>query len=119
MLSVRADIGLIERVLENLIDNALRYCPSGAVIRLSLTQIGNGVAIKVADTGVGIAAEYLPNIFDRFYQGDRNQSSSGGAGLGLAITKRILDLHGSEIKVESTQGVGTTFSFDLPMAETS
>jgi signal transduction histidine kinase len=114
--AVRADIGLIERVLENLIDNALRHCGAGAVVRLGLTQADGRVTVRVSDTGSGIAPQDLPNIFERFYQADRNRSINEGVGLGLAITKRILDLHGSAVHVESQVGVGTTFRFDLPVA---
>ena len=114
MLMVRADISLIERVLENLIDNALRHCSSGATIGLMAERIGDSVLIKIADSGSGIAPNDLEKIFDRFYQGDRNYGQLGGAGLGLAITKRILALHGEDIQVQSILGQGTTFSFKLP-----
>ena len=113
---VIGDISLIERVLENLIDNALRHCPSSAAIRVRVQRMDEQVGVKVTDTGWGIAAEDLPKIFDRFYQSGRNQGGNGGAGLGLAISKRILDLHGAHIKVESTLGSGTTFRFSLPIA---
>ena len=113
MLLVNADIGLIERVLENLIENALRHCPSGTAVRLSAERSDDFVLVKVADTGSGIAPKDLGKIFDRFYQGDRNYGQRGGAGLGLAITRQILLLHGADIQVESTLGQGTTFSFRL------
>lgn len=117
MPSVRADISLIERVMENLIENALRHCANGAVIRLGLSQSGERVTVYVSDTGSGIAAEDLGKVFDRFYQGNRNHGSGGGgAGLGLAITKRIINLHGSEISVESALGRGARFCFQLPVA---
>jgi signal transduction histidine kinase len=116
-LQVNADIGLIERVLENLIENALRHCPSGAVIRLGLEGSEGRVAVEVTDTGAGIGAEDLPHVFERHYRAERSASGGGGgAGLGLAITKRILDLHGAEIKVQSMLGRGTTFRFELPAA---
>ena len=112
---VHADIGLIERVLENLIDNALRYTPAQGEVAISLSPSGSAVAVEVKDTGRGIASEELPHVFDRFY---RSKSGSdvpdGGSGLGLAISKKILDLHGSRIEVRSTVGKGTTFSFELP-----
>jgi signal transduction histidine kinase len=117
MPSVRADISLIERVMDNLIENALRHCTGGAVIRLGLALGDRAVTISVSDTGSGIAADDLGKVFDRFYQGNRNHGSGGGgAGLGLAITKRIVDLHGSEIHVESSLGQGTRFYFQLPVA---
>ena len=113
--AVRADISLIERVMENLIENALRHCTSGAVIRLVLTQGDGYITVSVNDTGSGIAAEDLGKVFDRCYQGNHNHGN-GGAGLGLAITKRIVELHGSQINVESTLGRGTRFFFQLPVA---
>lgn len=113
---VIGDISLIERVLENLIDNALRHCTSRAAIRVRVQRVHDQVEVKVTDTGTGIAAEDLPKVFDRFYQSERNQGGNSGAGLGLAITKRILDIHGAHIKVESVLGSGTTFRFSLPIA---
>jgi signal transduction histidine kinase len=115
---VIGDISLIERVLENLIDNALRHCAGGAAIRVRVERKGDYVEIKVADTGSGIATEDLPKVFDRFYQSGRNQGGNAGAGLGLAISKRILDLHQTNIQVQSVLGSGTTFSFSLPVAPT-
>ena len=112
---VRADIALIERVLENLIENALRYTPASGVIMLELAPADRGVSVRVRDSGCGIAPEELPRIFDRFYQLDKSRNSNpGSSGLGLAIAKRILELHGSGIAVDSAMGHGTTFSFDLP-----
>lgn len=115
--SVAADIGMTERVLENLIENALRHTPSGGEIRIGARPEGARVELRVADTGEGIAPEELPNIFDRYYQVDR--SASGSAGLGLAITRRIVELHGGRIAAQSTPGRGSTFVFDLPAAGTA
>jgi signal transduction histidine kinase len=113
---VIADIGLIERVLENLIENALRYTPEHGTVTVALAPSEEKITVRVTDTGGGIAPEDLPYIFDRFYRGAKNEKgSSGSAGLGLAITKRILELHGSSIQAESKVGAGTTFTFDLPI----
>jgi two-component system, OmpR family, sensor kinase len=109
---VRADVGLIERALTNLIENALRYTPRGGEVRLELRKKPKGVQVVVADTGQGIPAEELPYIFERFYRAKGNDEKTG-SGLGLAIVKRILELHGREIEVSSTPGRGTTFSFEL------
>ncbi len=109
-----ADIGLIERVLSNLLDNALRYTPSGGKISVEIVHVGNRVSIKVSDTGQGIKQEELPLIFDRFYRVEKSRSrTTGGAGLGLAIAQKILELHQSSISVESQLKVGTSFSFQL------
>jgi signal transduction histidine kinase len=112
---VHADIGLIQRVLENLLRNALKYTPAGGSITISLDPQPGRVAVAVADTGCGIVEEDLERIFDRFYrseQGEEGRSTS--AGLGLAIVKRILDLHGSRITVSSIPDQGTRFEFDIP-----
>lgn len=114
---VRADIGLIERVLRNLIENSMCYTPAGGRIRISLTPEKQRVTVQVSDTGHGIDAKDLPRIFDRFYRGEKSRTdSSGNAGLGLAIAKRILELHDSSIAVSSAPGQMTTFSFALPYA---
>ena len=112
---VQGDIGLIERVLENLLENALKYTPEGGVIRLSLMPGANAVASRVADDGIGIPADELPRIFERAYRVSRDERHGAeGTGLGLAIARRILHLHGSDIEVESTPGAGSAFTFALP-----
>lgn len=116
---VHADIGLIERVFENLIENAMRYTASGGVIRLSLVRNDAGVEVRISDTGQGMEPDELNRIFERYYRADRAEvSDSGHAGLGLAIAQRIVTLHGSSMRVDSQRGVGTTFSFDLPLPAT-
>ncbi len=113
---VHADVGFIERVLENLIDNALQYTPQGGVVSVSLTPSRQGVTVEVTDTGYGIPATELPHIFERFYQVSRTAKEKVGAGLGLTISQRMLELHGSQLQVASEVDVGTTFSFSLPTA---
>lgn len=109
------DIGLIQRALDNLIDNALRYTPRGGRITLSLTDQADKIVVRVADTGQGIPADEIGHIFDRFYRLEKDRTASGkNAGLGLAIVKRIIDLHGSDIQAASEPNHGTTFSFTLP-----
>jgi hypothetical protein len=112
---VDADLSLMERVLENLIGNALKHTPPGGRVNVQLTAEGECLRTRVADTGRGIPGAELPFIFDRFYRGS-NGRSGGGAGLGLAITKRILELHGTGIEVQSDggAGTGTCFHFSLP-----
>ena len=113
---VHADIGLVERVLTNLLDNALRYTPAGGRVEVRPWAEVGWAWVEVADTGVGIAPEQLPHVFDRFYRADAARSNGDGAGLGLAIVHRIVELHGAEIAVESTPGEGTRFTFSLPTA---
>lgn len=113
---VIADIGLIERVLENLIENAIHYTPQGGSIHLELTPQKEDITVRISDTGHGIREEELSNIFNRFYQLDKSRKSGPAHfGLGLAITKRILELHGRSIEVNSTVDSGTTFTFQLPV----
>ncbi len=114
---VLADVGMIERVFENLIGNALEHTPEGGRISLALRHENGRISVRVQDTGRGIPPEELPHIFLRFHRVEKDRSAdSGGAGLGLAIVKRILELHQSHIDAESTLSMGTTFSFDLPVS---
>jgi signal transduction histidine kinase len=111
---VEGDIGLIERALDNLIENALRHTAEGGEVTVSVEPLADSARVMVRDTGSGIPAEDRPFIFDRFYRGQNGGAGGGGgSGLGLAITKRILELHGSSIAVESSLGHGTSFSFVL------
>ena len=111
---VFADIGLIARVLENLLQNALRHTPERGMITICLAPQGPRVVVQVTDTGEGISPEALPHIFERFYRAPHPASPSSGAGLGLAIARRILEMHGSRLEVESVPGRKTTFTFSLP-----
>ena len=112
---VYADIGLMQRVLENLIRNALKFTPRGGEISINLDRKPGCVGVAVADTGCGIAESDLERVFDRFYRTDQGEESgSGSTGLGLAIVRKILDLHGSRITVSSVLNEGTCFEFDLP-----
>lgn len=112
---VLADIGLIERVLENLLENAINYTPEGGTVGLGLKFENEEIAVKVSDTGRGIPEAEIQHIFERFYRMDKGRGQGAGHhGLGLAIAKRILELHQSTIHVESLLNYGTTFSFNLP-----
>jgi signal transduction histidine kinase len=115
-VSVYADINLIQRVLENLVGNALKYTPAGGKVSISVKRNAEAVGVSVADTGSGISQEALPRIFDRFYKANQHdEHGKGSMGLGLAITRRILELHSSEISVVSKERQGTRFHFDLPL----
>jgi signal transduction histidine kinase/DNA-binding NarL/FixJ family response regulator len=111
---VVADRDRALQALTNLLGNAVKFTPRGGRITLSAAQDGDGVRIRVADTGVGIAPEHLPHLFDRFWQA--NRKAKGGAGLGLAITKAIVEALGGEVGVESDPGSGSVFWFTLPAA---
>lgn len=111
---IHADIGLIERALTNLIDNALDYTPENGKVRVELERHNGAVQLAVSDTGVGIPDKDIPFIFDRFYRGGAKKSKNKtSTGLGLAIAQKIVELHGSTINVESQEGQGTRFYFDL------
>jgi len=112
---VYGDIGLMERVLENLIENALHHTPPGGTVSLEIEADHGQATVTVADTGRGIPPDKLERVFDRFYQVEKNERDrAGGAGLGLAIAKRIVNLHGQDIRVQSHVNAGTTFSFRIP-----
>ncbi len=113
---VNADIAMIERVIENLLDNAVRHTPEGGSVRLTFSLQNGDIAVCISDTGCGISEKDLPHVFDRFYKRDRTQESkTDHSGLGLAITRRILELHNRSIDVKSIAGSGTTFTFFLPV----
>jgi hypothetical protein len=112
---VAGDIGLIERVLENLIENAIKYTDDGGRIRLTLIPGPDRIQARVSDTGRGIRAADLEHVFERTYRGAGARSDAPeSAGLGLAIVARILELHGGTIAVESAEHQGTAFTFELP-----
>jgi len=110
--AVEGDIGMIERALSNLLDNALIYTQEEGIVTIALEDKANMVYVKVSDNGKGIAPEDLPHVFDRFYRGDKSRSSEG-TGLGLAITKKIIEAHQGNIEVQSYLNKGTTFQFNL------
>ncbi len=115
---VCADAGLLERVLQNLLDNALLHTPAGGQVwvRLRPDAGSRRLGVEVSDTGQGIAAADLPFVFDRFYRAPRVRTSQQpGLGLGLAIARRIVALHGGELTVRSTEGHGTCFAFSVPV----
>lgn len=113
---VSADIGMIERVLSNLVENALEHTPEGGQIVVDGARIDGRIRIAVRDTGCGISAEDLPRVTERFFKGSGAKPAGGGTGLGLAIAARIVELHGSSLAIESRVGEGTTVSMSLPLA---
>jgi len=116
-LEVNGDALKLQQVVYNIIDNAIKYTPRGGEVHCTLVRSGKKAVIRVSDTGVGIPAEDLPHIFDRFYRVDKARSrETGGTGLGLSIVKQFVLLHGGTINAESTVGKGTTFVIELPLA---
>ncbi len=112
---VRADKGQLEQVFTNLVDNAIKFSPDGGRVLVSAAAAGGNVLLSVRDEGLGIPAEDLPRIFERFYRVDKARSRElGGTGLGLSIVKHIAEGHGGSVSVESSEGMGSTFTVSLP-----
>ncbi len=115
---VDVDSQRIGQVLGNLLSNALTHTPSGGKVVIAARARQSDVELRVSDTGEGISPEHLPYVFERFYRADKSRSRvTGGAGLGLAIARQLVEAHGGWIKVESEVGRGTQFTFTLPVAE--
>jgi len=115
---VNIDGQRVKQVLHNLLENAVAHTGEGGTITVAAAKQGNWVGISVSDTGRGIPAEDLPNIFERFYRVDRSRArATGGSGLGLTIARRLVEAHGGKIAVQSELGKGSRFSFTLPIAE--
>lgn len=114
---VAGDRERLVQLLWNLLENALRYTPAGGTVSIALRREGKVAELTVSDTGIGIPAEHLPHIFERFYRVDRARSrSQGGTGLGLAIAKQVAAAHGGQIRVRSEPGEGSTFTVALPVS---
>ncbi|MBE3587735.1 MAG: phosphate regulon sensor histidine kinase PhoR [Thermoanaerobacteraceae bacterium] len=117
---VQGDPDLLAQVLINLVDNAVKYTPARGRVTIRAATLEDKVRVEVEDTGIGIPAESLPRIFERFYRADKARSRElGGIGVGLAIVKHIIRAHGGKIEVESTPGKGSLFSFTLPLDKES
>lgn len=111
--TINADIALMDRVIQNLVDNALKFSKGGDTINIEIGQTAKNILVKISDTGEGIAEEDLPYIFDRFRIGKNNETSN--TGLGLAIVKKIVELHHLVIQVTSKENIGTTFTLEIPI----
>jgi signal transduction histidine kinase len=109
------DVQRMGRVLNNLVSNALRHTPPGGLVSIRAEREAGFVRVTVQDSGEGIPSEDLSHVFERFYRGDKSRSrATGGAGLGLAIAKGIVEAHGGSIAVQSQPGQGATFTFTVP-----
>jgi two-component system phosphate regulon sensor histidine kinase PhoR len=113
----RADRRALDQVVSNLVDNAVKYCPAGAQIRVRVGKDGSAWRVTVEDTGPGIEAKHLPRVFERFYRVDAGRSRDvGGTGLGLSIVKHLVEAMDGAVDVQSTPGKGTAFWFTVPAA---
>jgi two-component system phosphate regulon sensor histidine kinase PhoR len=116
--AVAVDASAIDRILTNLVDNALKYCPDGSSVWVSARHAEPKIQVSVSDSGPGIDAKHLPRLFERFYRVDNGRSRDmGGTGLGLSIVKHLVEATGGEVSVESLPGKGTTFAFTLSRSE--
>ncbi len=117
-IRVKGDRARIKQVVVNLLDNAIKYTATGGSIQLTVTRQNGHAILDVGDSGIGIPAGDLPHIFERFFRVDKARSRDlGGSGLGLAIVKSICAAHGGQVKVESTEGRGSHFKVELPLAD--
>jgi heavy metal sensor kinase len=116
-VEVEGDRSRLKQVVVNLLDNAIKYTGEGGEARVSVRSENDQALLEITDTGIGIPAEALPHLFERFYRVDKARSRQmGGVGLGLAIVKSIVTAHGGRVKVESAEGRGSRFRIELPMA---
>jgi two-component system sensor histidine kinase BaeS len=112
---IDADPDRLRQIVQNLVENAVRYTPAGGEIHVSMQADEADVRLVVSDTGVGVAAADLPYIFRHFYRADQSRArSSGGTGLGLAIVKSLVEAHGGRVAVDSAVGRGSTFTVTFP-----
>jgi two-component system phosphate regulon sensor histidine kinase PhoR len=111
--SVSADKERVRQIVANLLHNAIKFTPAGGEIKIITRALEKSVAVDIADTGIGIPAEDVPRVFERFYKGDKGRTGEG-TGMGLAIARHVIEAHGGNISVESEEGKGSTFSFTLP-----
>jgi len=117
-VKVSGDAARLKQVVVNLLDNAIKYTPKGGRIRISITEAHHKAVLSIVDTGIGIPADALPHVFERFYRADKARSrEQGGAGLGLSIVRSICQAHGGTVEIESVENKGTTCRVILPLAE--
>jgi len=113
---ITGDAALVRQLLLIVLDNALKFTPAGGRVRLDVSAQNGRAAVVVTDTGLGIPAEQLPHVFERFYRGERARHEAEGAGLGLAIARWIADVHGADIAIASEPGHGTRVAISFPLA---
>ena len=115
MLTVRGDEARLGQVVVNLVHNAIKFSPDGGEVRVAVRRAGDDIELAVADHGIGIKRADRARIFERFYKADRARVRGGGTGLGLAIARHVVEGHGGRIRVESEEGLGSTFTVIIPI----
>lgn len=110
------DVGMMTRLVQNLVENAFKYTPEGGHVRVTLRAEGDDLVFSVADDGIGIAKKDLPHIWDRFWQADASRGEDHGSGLGLSMVRQIASAHGGKLSVESQPGQGSTFTYKMPLS---
>ncbi len=116
-VAVMGDAERLRQVVYNLLDNAIKYTPEGGSVDVRVEQRQGNAVLTVRDTGIGIPAEHLPHVFDRFYRVDKARSRTrGGTGLGLSIVRSIVQAHGGQVFLESNPGTGTTCTVTFPVS---
>lgn len=105
---------LLAHVWQNILSNAIKFAPENGIIHILLRRENGSLITSITDNGIGMSKDVMRRVFEKFYQGDFSRSSQGN-GLGLALAKRIVDLHGGNISVSSKEGKGTTFTVSLPL----
>ncbi len=116
--SIAADRNSLSEVIANLVDNGIKYSNEGGQVLVSAAVDGDSVRFSVQDFGVGIPGSVVGNLFTKFYRSHRSKHTVAGTGLGLYISKAIVESHGGSMSVSSTEGQGSTFSFSVPIYET-
>ncbi len=115
---MQGDKARLKQVIVNLVDNAIKYTPEGGTVTVVVAADRDTATLEVVDDGIGIAAEALSHVFERFYRADKARSrESGGCGLGLAIVKAICNAHTGDVKIVSSEGMGSRFIVELPNAD--
>jgi signal transduction histidine kinase len=116
--TVAADVASASEVFTNLIDNALKYSNEGGVVNVTAAVEGDFVSVSVQDHGIGMPGNVVSNLFHKFYRSHRSRETVSGTGIGLYISKAIVESHGGKISVRSVEGEGSTFTFSLPIYST-
>jgi two-component system phosphate regulon sensor histidine kinase PhoR len=110
------DASRLERAVLNLLQNAIKFTPAGGEVTIRAARLPGTLEIAVSDTGIGIASDEIPRIFERFYKADQSRAG-GGSGLGLALVKHAVEAQNGSVRVESTPGAGSTFTISIPVPD--